>query len=287
MDRSWIKANIRSKTFKDGVQYFIDFARARSIRGIIACPCLKCCLCKRLTVDAAHVDILQYGFLPGYKTWTIHGENSIPSQLSHPNPSIVHETSVGEDDIRGLVRDALGVSSLPLNNPHESDSRLEGNINESNEEPGQSSKDKDIPYERLLEECDKELYPGCKYKVVLFQCDWVDIRPSRGLKKDKYRFPLVNFSRPLVHTGEKLSDDPFIISSQAKQVFHIDDIRDVGWSHVIQTKPRDIYDMGSDENKDEFESYTQCMPCTIPLLDDVNEAPSWHRTNIEIDSDDE
>ncbi|GJT18046.1 RNA-directed DNA polymerase [Tanacetum coccineum] len=118
-------------------------------------------------------------------------------------------------------------------------------------------------------------------------CDWVDIRPSRGLKKDKYRFPLVNFSRPLVHTGEKLSDDPFIISSQAKQVFHIDDIRDVGWSHVIQTKPRDIYDMGSDENKDEFESYTQCMPCTIPILDDVNEAPSWHRTNIEIDSDDE
>ncbi|GJT83967.1 zinc finger, CCHC-type containing protein, partial [Tanacetum coccineum] len=132
-----------------------------------------------------------------------------------------------------------------------------------------------------------ELDYSCGYKVVLFQCDWVDIRPSRGLKKDKYGFPLVNFSRPLVHTGEKWSDDPFIISSQAKQVFYIDDIRDVGWSHVIQTKPRDIYDMGSDENKDEFESYTQCMPCVIPILDDVNEAPSWHRTNIEIDSDDE
>ncbi|GKB09160.1 hypothetical protein Tco_0837472, partial [Tanacetum coccineum] len=118
-------------------------------------------------------------------------------------------------------------------------------------------------------------------------CDWVDIRPSRGLKKDKYGFPLVNYSRPLVHTGEKLSDDPFIISSQAKQVFYIDDIRDVGWSHVILTKLKDIYDMGSDENKDEFDSYTQCMPCTIPILDDVNEAPSWHRTNFEIEGDDQ
>ncbi|GJS84098.1 putative transposase-associated domain-containing protein [Tanacetum coccineum] len=164
MDESWIKADIGSKTFKDGVQYFIDFATARSIRGIIACPCLKCYLCKRLEVDAAHVDILQYGFLPGYKTWTIHGESSIPSQTSHPNPSIVHETSVGEDDIRGLVQDALGASSLPLNNTHKSDSRVEGNINESNEEPAQSSKDKDIPYERFLEERDKELYPGCKLK---------------------------------------------------------------------------------------------------------------------------
>ena len=145
MDNSWIKADIGSKTFKDGVQYFIDFARARSIRGTIPCPCLKCCLCKRKAVDAAHAHILQYGFLPGYKTWTIHGENSIPSQHSHP--SIVHETSVGEDDIRGLVRDALGVSSLPLNNTHESVSILEGNINESDQETTQSSNhvDKEVP----------------------------------------------------------------------------------------------------------------------------------------------
>nr|GEU58438.1 hypothetical protein [Tanacetum cinerariifolium] len=87
----------------------------------------------------------------------------------------------------------------------------------------------------------------CGYKVVLFQCDWVDIRPSRGLKKDKYGFPLVNFQ---------------------------------GHWYIL---PRDIYDMGSDENKDELDSYTQCIPYTIPILDDVNEAPSWHRTNIGIE----
>ncbi|GJW02157.1 hypothetical protein Tco_1561013, partial [Tanacetum coccineum] len=82
------------------------------------------------------------------------------------------------------------------------------------------------------------------YKVVLFRCDWVDIRPSRGLKKDKYGFPLINFSRPLVHTGIQLKDDPFIVSSQAKQVFYIDDVKDVGWLHVNMNYPRDTYDMG-------------------------------------------
>ncbi|GJT27271.1 zinc finger, CCHC-type containing protein [Tanacetum coccineum] len=102
-------------------------------------------------------------------------------------------------------------------------------------------------------------------------CDWVDIRPSRGLKKDKYGFPLVNFSRPLVHTYEKLSDDPFIISSQAKQVFYIDDIRDVGWSHVIQTKMRDIYGMGSEENKDEFESKTKAVGGSKPVDHEVED----------------
>ncbi|GJV81933.1 tetratricopeptide-like helical domain, DYW domain protein [Tanacetum coccineum] len=199
MDKSWIKADIGSKTFKDGVQYFIDFARARSIRGIIACPCLKCCLCKCLTVDAAHVDILQYGFLPGYKTWTIHGENSIPSQLSHPNPSIVHETSVGEDDIRGLVRDALGVSSLPLNNTHESDSRVEGDINESNEEPAQSSKDKDIPYKRHLEECDKELYPVCKYSNLSFTLHFYHVKCIGGISNKCFSMLLELFRDAFPH----------------------------------------------------------------------------------------
>ena len=106
-------------------------------------------------------------FLPGYKTWTIHGENSIPSQHSHP--SIVHETSVGEDDIRGLVRDALGVSSLPLNNTHESVSILEGNINESDQETTQSSNhvDKEIPYKMIYILCHPRM-THCRLRILLW-----------------------------------------------------------------------------------------------------------------------
>ncbi|GJZ34253.1 putative transposase-associated domain-containing protein [Tanacetum coccineum] len=118
------------------------------------------------------------------------------------------------------------------------------------------------------------------YKVVLFRCDWVDIRPSRGLKKDKYGFPLVNFSRPLVHTGIQLKDDPFIVSSQAKQVFYIEDVKDVGWLHVNMNFPRDTYDMGKNVIEDDDDSYIQCMPYNLPHLDDVNQRPIWHRGDI-------
>ncbi|GJZ01552.1 hypothetical protein Tco_0519513 [Tanacetum coccineum] len=60
----------------------------------------------KILVDKCHGHILRYGFLPGYTNWSVHGENSVPSQPSRP--TFVHETSFGEDEIRSLVRDALG-----------------------------------------------------------------------------------------------------------------------------------------------------------------------------------
>nr|GEV94204.1 hypothetical protein [Tanacetum cinerariifolium] len=44
---------------------------------------------------------------------------------------------------------------------------------------------------------------------------------------------------PFVHMGESLKDDHFIIAFQARQVFYIEDPKDVGWWHIIMTKPRD------------------------------------------------
>ncbi|GJW63287.1 hypothetical protein Tco_0115171 [Tanacetum coccineum] len=100
-------------------------------------------------------------------------------------------------------------------------------------------------------------------------CDWVDNRLYRGLKNDKYGFPLVIFSRPLVHTGENFKD-----------------LKDVGWSHVIMTKPRDIYiyiyDMGTNVNRDDDDSYTQCMPCNLPIMHDVNQEPRWRHRDTEL-----
>ncbi|GJU60147.1 tetratricopeptide-like helical domain, DYW domain protein [Tanacetum coccineum] len=55
-----------------------------------------------------------------------------------------------------------------------------------------------------------ELDYFCVYKVVLFECNWVDIRPSRGLKKDKYGFPLVKFSRPLEKGNQECLNEEFV-----------------------------------------------------------------------------
>ena len=44
--------------------------------------------------------------------------------------------------------------------------------------------------------------------MVLFRCDWVNVN-SRGLKRDKRGFTLVNFSHK-IHEGGALKDDPYI-----------------------------------------------------------------------------
>ena len=77
------------------------------------------------------------------------------------------------------------------------------------------------------------------YKVILFHCDWVDIH--RSLKRSPSGGVCVNFSK-LMHTSRNLRDDPFIFSSQAKQVFYIEDEIRKGWLHVVKTKPRDLFE---------------------------------------------
>ena len=93
-------------------------------------------------------------------------------------------------------------------------------------------------YGKLKEILELDYYGS--YKVVLFRCDWVDIR--RGIKTNPNGSVRINFSK-LMHTGRFLRDDPFVFSSQAKQVFYIEDEIQKGWCHVVKTKPRDLFDI--------------------------------------------
>ncbi|XP_057251763.1 uncharacterized protein LOC125498631 [Beta vulgaris subsp. vulgaris] len=69
-------------------------------------------------------------------------------------------------------------------------------------------------YGKLKEIFELDYYGS--FRVVMFRCDWVDIR--RGFKTYPSGRVTVNFSK-LMHTGRNLHDDPFVFSSQAKQVF--------------------------------------------------------------------
>ncbi|XP_021732999.1 uncharacterized protein LOC110699763 [Chenopodium quinoa] len=93
-------------------------------------------------------------------------------------------------------------------------------------------------YGKLKEILELDYYGS--YKVLLFRCDWVDIR--RGIKTNPNGSVRINFSK-LMHTGRFLRDDPFVFSSQAKQVFYIEDEIQKGWCHVVKTKPRDLLDI--------------------------------------------
>ena len=82
------------------------------------------------------------------------------------------------------------------------------------------------------------------FKVVFYRCDWVDL--VNGVENSGTR-PRVNFSK-LFNKGRLLTDEPFIISSQAKQVLYVNFKSKKGWSYVVKTRPRDLFDLGYDND---------------------------------------
>ncbi|GAU36132.1 hypothetical protein TSUD_292920 [Trifolium subterraneum] len=76
------------------------------------------------------------------------------------------------------------------------------------------------------------------FKVPIFKCKWINI--NSGVRIDELGFTLVDLSK-LAYTNE-----PFIMASQAKQVFYVEDPSpNSRWSVVLQGKNV----QGSDENQ--------------------------------------
>ena len=108
-----------------------------------------------------------------------------------------------------------------------------------------------------------ELNYNHKGNVVLFKCDWVD-NPVRGkwVQTDQFGVTTVNFKH-LFNTGEKVSDEPFILASQVVQVFYVPEHSGSEWVSVHQSKPRDFYDMDNLES----EHLNNCNGLVLPLPD--------------------
>ncbi|RVW77130.1 hypothetical protein CK203_054291 [Vitis vinifera] len=79
-------------------------------------------------------------------------------------------------------------------------------------------------------------------RVILFKCDWWDvINSGRGIKKDEYEFTCLNFERTIC------IDEPFVIASQAKQVFYVQNSNEENWHTVVEIQTRGVYDMNQKE----------------------------------------
>ena len=76
-------------------------------------------------------------------------------------------------------------------------------------------------------------------KFVLFKCDWVENR--MGTKVDEFNYTLVNFKH-LKYKDDRESNEPFILASQAEQVFYVQDPIDTDWHVVVPMTPRDQFD---------------------------------------------
>jgi hypothetical protein len=98
-----------------------------------------------------------------------------------------------------------------------------------------------------------------KGNVVLFKCEWFDNRvQDKWVKVDRFGITHVN-RKHLIHTGHKLRDAPFILASQATQVYYVEDPLAPDWLAVRQpTNQRDLYDMFvmGDENSEQANGHT-------------------------------
>ncbi|KAK5839806.1 hypothetical protein PVK06_008646 [Gossypium arboreum] len=128
-----------------------------------------------------------------------------------------------------------------------------------------------VEYYGLLTDIIELDYYG-RWKVILFRCDWADVNTGRGIKKDQFGFTMVNFSR-LIHTGQQLMDEPYVFSSQVKQVFYSKDPTDEGWYVVLRNTPRDLFDMGNG-SRDDIVERSETLPFPEQNLDE--NIPIYH-----------
>nr|XP_027101673.1 uncharacterized protein LOC113722592 [Coffea arabica] len=93
----------------------------------------------------------------------------------------------------------------------------------------------ELVYFSVLKNVVELIYGG--RRVVLFECDWIS-NGSR-MKQDVDGFTVVNFANVRPHV------EPFILASQASQVFYVEDPTNKDWQVVISTTARGGYNMGT------------------------------------------
>ncbi|XP_028080882.1 uncharacterized protein LOC114282405 [Camellia sinensis] len=106
------------------------------------------------------------------------------------------------------------------------------------------------------------------FKIPVFKCDWVD--NTKGIKVDELGFTLVELGK----IGHK--DNPFILASQAKQVFYVQDQLDPRWSVVLEP-PQKQYSCEKDDEFNDFciehHGFTKVLP-KVESLDVVDDSMS-------------
>ena len=109
--------------------------------------------------------------------------------------------------------------------------------------------------------CWTSIYEG--NRVVLFKCDWYSLScEGIGYKRDRHGTTIVN-------TLWKLKIvESFVLACQATQFYYVDGIKDPSWNVVIETKPRNLYEMLSNEEEPYQEK--ENLHCNANVLQEEN-----------------
>ena len=140
----------------------------------------------------------------------------------------------------------------------------------------------DVAYYGRVVDIIKLKYLG-DYSVLLFKCEWFDSTSGRGVRKDEHGFTLVDFSR-MTNTSVRMEDEPFILATQAEQVYYSQDQFDPDWFVAMKMKPKNVYNLEDDEMGEDRE----IEPFHVSFLNDstnflLNDQGNhvWVRSGVE------
>ena len=105
-----------------------------------------------------------------------------------------------------------------------------------------------------------------------------------GMKQDEFKFTLVNFKH-LLYRENQVADEPFIIASQAEQVWYIQNPVELDWHVVVKATGRDYFDMYSKDCSSNIQAVPQMEPYSTQQLDETivvhADDVTWVRHGVE------
>jgi len=154
MDRGWIHEPKFSKRYVEGVQSFMQLVRSHFDRNSkVRCPCQDCLNVFFQTQEIVYDHLLIKGIMGSYMQWIYHGEQS---QMRYDNEVIYNEDENEEhdndDEIQTMLEEVSGRSFANFSDETKTDNNVCGNMSEKEAKN----------FDKLLEEAERELYPGCK-----------------------------------------------------------------------------------------------------------------------------
>ncbi|KAK4428407.1 hypothetical protein Salat_1140300 [Sesamum alatum] len=115
-------------------------------------------------------------------------------------------------------------------------------------------------------------------EYIMFKCEWIN--NEKGQKIDPFKFILVNFNH-VMYTRTKYSGEPYILSTQAEQVWYVDDPLEPDWKVVVKMNRRDNFDIYSLERQAVIHAPLELDD--RPIFSDHN----WVREGVEtVETDD-
>ncbi|XP_075515440.1 uncharacterized protein LOC142550088 [Primulina tabacum] len=221
MDKELMSKDRLSREFDVGVEFFLQFSLKNAIHyDAIPCPCARCGNLRKKNVETIRAHLYCNGMDLTYYTWIWHGERSTKENSMNDNDQ------VEQDEHKSFSEEPIDMVHCVYESYAENPSQ----------------------FNKLLEDADKPLYPGCaKFTKLSAVVKLFNL-------KAKYSWSDKSFTDLLMLFGEMLPDHNELPSSlyDAKK-----SLRALGMDYVkIHACPNDfiLY-------RKEYEDFANCPTC--------------------------